>query len=173
MRNPESKTGNKTGNNFIMPLILSAVSIFVVTATFYQGKDTTQLNQLDQEKITSNSAPDNSAVNDSQEVNNQKIDSQAATIAQNVIPSENVATAIIPSAKPTSATIANIEAAVTELTASEAVKDNVAIVDSQTADIQEEGIAATEEPGITSSTPALAENVALEIFEINTTATTE
>ncbi len=172
MRNPESKTGNKTGNNFIMPLILSAVSIFVVTATFYQGKDTTQLNQLDQEKITSNSAPDNSAVNNSQEVNNQKIDGQAA-IAQNVITSENTATEIIPSAEPTAATIANIEAAVTELTASEAVKDNVAIVDSQTVDIQEEGITATEEPGITSSTPALAENVALEIFEINTTATTE
>ncbi len=134
----------KTGNNFIMPIILTLVSSFVITDTLSTDNDKNLEDNLAvvQQKTTE-IVSDERAI-DEKIVTNETVTEQPAESTQTT-GTASTDTAALDLAADDTATIINRAEDATEVT----------------------------EPGVTSSTPALAENVALEIFEINTTATTE
>ena len=147
----------QTGNNFIMPIILTLISAFVITDTLSTDDD--------------KNLEDNVAV--VQQETTEMVSNEHAITEEKVVVNENLAAQSIASAELAQAT--DITATDIDTTALDLNAENIALTGDSTATIIKQAEDATEitEPGVTSSTTALAENVALEIFEINTTAATE
>ncbi len=128
----------QTGNNYIMPIILTLISVFVIANTLFKNND-------------------------------ENLGDNLAVIPQEtteIVSDNNVAAQPITSTEPTQAT---------DIMATDIAPDVTLDANTNTAalNLEAEKTAEITEPGVTSSTPALAKNAALEIFEINSTATVE